>query len=90
MGIHSLQFLPIQPGRQLQKKTLFAIEFNFKFIFGGFQLEFVSISQVINSVLSFVEITAFRLESKSCKIFFVKNKCSNNESTRVYNRSYDL
>ena len=39
---------------------------------GGFQLEFVSISRVINSVLSLVEITAFRLESKSCKGFFKK------------------
>ena len=43
---------------------------------GGFQLEFVSISQVINHMtcftfeLSLVEITAFRLESKSCKGFF--------------------
>ena len=44
---------------------------------GGFQLEFVSISRVMNHmtfviirVLSFVEITAFRLESKSCKGFF--------------------
>ena len=31
--------------------------------YGGFQLEFVSISQVINRVLlSLIEITAFRLE----------------------------
>ena len=43
---------------------------------------------VINKVLWLVEITAFRLESKSCKIFFVKNKFSNNESTRSYNRAY--
>ena len=44
---------------------------------GGFQLEFVSISRVINHmtiirVLSLVEITAFRLESKSFKGFFLK------------------
>ena len=46
---------------------------------GGFQLQFVSISRVINHmtcyiirVLSLVEITAFRLESKSCKGFFFK------------------
>ena len=37
---------------------------------GGFQLEFVSISRVW--VISFVEITAFRLESKSCKGFMKK------------------
>ena len=73
MGIHSLQFLPIQPGRQLQKETLFDIEFNFNFIFGGFQLEFVSISRIINSVLSLVEITAFRLERKFVKYFFKIN-----------------
>ena len=40
--------------------------------------------------LSLVEITAFRLESKSCKGFFVTNKFSTNESTRIYNRSCDL
>ena len=43
---------------------------------GGFQLEFVSVSQVINSALSLVEITAFRLESKSCKGFFLLSKFS--------------
>ena len=37
-----------------------------------------------------VEITAFRLECKSCKGFFLKNKFSTNEITRIYNRSYDL
>ena len=54
---------------------------------GGFQLQFVSISRVINHmtcyiirVLSLVEITAFRLESKSCKGFFL-DKFSINEST---------
>ena len=56
---------------------------------GGFQLEFVSISLVINSVLSLVEITAFRLENKSCKGFFL-NKFSTNEGTQIYNRSCDL
>ena len=40
---------------------------------GGFKLEFISMSRVINHmtflirVLSLVEITVFRLESKSCK-----------------------
>ena len=44
-------------------------------------------------VLSLVEITAFRLESKSCKGFFL-NKFSTNESTRIitghviYNTAY--
>ena len=33
-------------------------------------------------VLSMVEITAFRLESKSCKGFFL-NKFSTNESTQI-------
>jgi hypothetical protein len=33
-------------------------------------------------VLSLVEITAFRLERKSCKGFFF-NKLSNNESTQI-------
>ena len=55
---------------------------------GSFHLEFVSISQVIwpaiNSLLSLVEITAFRLERKSCKEFFFINKFSNNESTQIY------
>ena len=37
--------------------------------------------------LSFVEITPFRLESKSCKGFF---KFSTNEGKRNYNRSFDL
>ena len=37
-----------------------------------------------------VEITAFPLESKSCKGFFWKNKFSTNESTLIYNRSHDL
>ena len=45
---------------------------------------------IINQLLSFVEITAFRLESKSCKGFFWKNEFSTNESTQIYNRSHDL
>ena len=43
----------------------------------------------MNSVLSLVEITAFRLESKSCKGFFL-DKFSTIESTRIYNRSFEL
>ena len=45
-------------------------------------------------MLSFVEITAFRLESKSCQGFFIRNKFSTNESTRIitghviYNPAY--
>ena len=56
--------------------------------FGGFQLEFVSIRRVKNHMTSFefvVEITAYKLESKSCK-----NKFSTNESTQIYNVSCDL
>ena len=40
-------------------------------------------------MLSLVEITEFRLESKSCKGFFL-NRFSTSESTRIYNRSCDL
>ena len=42
-----------------------------------------------------VEITAFRLESKPCKVFFFENKFSTNESTRIitshvtYNLAYN-
>ena len=46
------------------------------FYLGGFQLEFVSIGQVI------IIIKAFILESKSCKGFFL-NKFSTNESTQI-------
>ena len=41
-----------------------------------------------------VEITAFRLESKSCKGFFLEDKLSTNESTQIitghviYNPAY--
>ena len=38
----------------------------------------------MNSVLSLVEITVFKLESKSCKGFFLENKYSINESTQNY------
>ena len=44
-------------------------------------------------MLSLVEITEFRLESKSCKVFFL-NKFSTNESTQIitghviYNPAY--
>ena len=34
-------------------------------------------------MLSLVEITAFRLESKSCKGFFLEDKLSTNESTQI-------
>ena len=38
-------------------------------------------------LLSLVEITAFRLESKSCKGFFFSNKYSSKESTRIYHHA---
>ena len=52
------------------------------FYLGGFQLEFVSISRVINDM-------TFRLEHKSCKGFFL-NKFFANENTGIYCRSCDL
>ena len=63
---------------------------------GGFQLLDLIITElkvtwpVIIQCLSLVEITAFRLESKSCKGFCFTNKFSTNESTRIYNMSCDL
>ena len=55
-----------------------------------FSVGIVSISRVINhmtclnSVLSLVEITAFRLERKSWKGFFFRNRFSTNESTQIF------
>ena len=48
---------------------------------GGFQLEFICISWVISytTCYNLVEITAFRLESKSCKGFFLTKKISTND-----------
>ena len=71
------KFLPKRVGWPCPEKDAYAGFQSFFHNAGGFQLEFVSISRVINhmtcyiiiiyQVLSLVEITAFRLESKSCK-----------------------
>ena len=63
---------------------------------GGFQLEFVSISRVINHMTCYkfecshwLKLQHSDWRANLVKDFF-KNKLSTNESTRIYNRSCDL
>ena len=62
---------------------------------GGFQLLDLIITELKSrmtcyNLIILVEITAFRLESKSCKGFCLTNKFSTNESTLIYKGSHDF
>ena len=66
--------------------------------FGGFQLLNLIITELKShmtcynsmTLIALVEITAFTLESKSCKGFFLKNKIFTDERNWIFNRSCDF